>query len=59
MERGALSISLLLLFVLFTIQFFVGMAQNLLVVLPMTSFPQNNSHFSKRFPTWQPAATCF
>jgi hypothetical protein len=59
MERGALSTSLLVLFVLFTIQFFVGMAQNLLVALPMTSFPQTAVHFSKRFPTWQPVATCF
>jgi hypothetical protein len=49
MERGALSTSLLVLFVLFTIQFFVGMAQNLLVALPMTSFPQNNSSFLKAF----------
>jgi hypothetical protein len=41
----ALSISLLLLFVLFTVQFLLGMAQNLLVMLPMTTFPQNDSSF--------------
>ena len=46
MERGALSTSLLVLFVLFTVQFFVGMAQNLLVAVPMTTFPQNNSSFA-------------
>lgn len=46
MERGALSTSLLVLFVLFTVQFFVGMAQNLLVTVPMTTFPQNNSAFA-------------
>jgi hypothetical protein len=45
MERGALSTSLLLLFVLFMVQFFLGMAQNLLVMLPMTTFPQNDSSF--------------
>jgi hypothetical protein len=45
MERSALSTSLLLLFVLFTIQFFLGMAQNLLVMLPMTTFPQNDSSY--------------
>jgi hypothetical protein len=45
MERGALSTSLLILFVLFAIQFFLGMAQNLLVMLPMTSFPQNNGSY--------------
>ena len=45
MERGALSTTLLALFGLFTAQFFVGMAQNLLVALPMTMFPQNNSSF--------------
>ncbi len=46
MERGALSASLLALFALFTAQFFVGMALNLLVVPPMTTFPQNNSSFA-------------
>jgi hypothetical protein len=45
MERGALSTSLLLLLVFFTVQFFLGMAQNLLVMLPMTTFPQNDSSF--------------
>jgi hypothetical protein len=45
MERGALSTSLLLLFGLLTAQFFVGMALNLLVVPPMTVFPQNASSF--------------
>lgn len=45
MERSALSTSLLLLFVLFIIQFFLGMAQNLLVMLPMTTFPQDNSSY--------------
>ncbi|MGA3291073.1 MAG: hypothetical protein ABSD42_12640 [Candidatus Bathyarchaeia archaeon] len=44
-ERGALSTSLLLLFGLFTAQFFVGMALNLLVVTPMTTFPNNSSSF--------------
>jgi len=46
MERGALSITLLVLFALFTAQFFVGMALNLLVVPPMTTFPANNSSFA-------------
>jgi hypothetical protein len=46
MERGALSTTLLALFALFTAQFFVGMAQNLLVAIPMTMFPQNNSSFA-------------
>jgi hypothetical protein len=46
MKRGALSTSLLLLFALFTAQFFVGMALNLLVVPPMTTFPPNNSSFA-------------
>jgi len=45
MERSALSTSLLLLFVLFVVQFFLGMAQNLLVMLPMTTFPQNNGSY--------------
>ena len=45
MERGALSTSLLLLFGLFTAQFFVGMALNLLIVTPMTTFPANASSF--------------
>ncbi len=45
MERGALSTTLLALFALFTVQFFVGMAQNLLVTIPMTTFPQNNGAF--------------
>jgi hypothetical protein len=45
MERGALSMVLLGLFVLFIAQFFVGMAQNLLVTLPMTTFPQNNNAY--------------
>ena len=38
MKRGALSNTLLALFALFTAQFFVGMALNLLVTLPMTIF---------------------
>lgn len=46
MERGTLSITLLVLFALFTAQFFVGMALNLLVVPPMTTFPANNSSFA-------------
>lgn len=46
MERGALSLTLLVLFALFTAQFFVGMALNLLVIPPMTTFPQNNSSFA-------------
>jgi hypothetical protein len=46
MERGALSTSLLLLFGLFTAQFFVGMALNLLIVTPMTTFPANASSFT-------------
>lgn len=45
MERSALSTSLLLLFVLFTVQFFLGMAQNLLVMIPMTTFPQDKSSY--------------
>jgi hypothetical protein len=45
MKRTALSTSLLLMFVLFTVQFLLGMAQNLLVMLPMTTFPQNDSSF--------------
>ena len=45
MERSALSTTLLALFILFTAQFFVGMANNLLVTPPMTSFPQNNNAF--------------
>ena len=45
-ERSALSTSLLVLFVLFTIQFFLGMAQNLLIMTPMTTFPQNSSSYS-------------
>lgn len=45
MKHNALSTSLLLLFVLFTVQFLLGMAQNLLVMLPMTTFPQNDSSF--------------
>jgi hypothetical protein len=45
MERGALSTSLLVLFGLFTTQFFVGMALNLLIVTPMTTFPANASSF--------------
>jgi len=46
MERGALSTSLFVLFVLFTAQFFVGMALNLLVATPTTTFPSNASSFS-------------
>lgn len=46
MERGALSTSLSVLFVLFLAQFFVGMALNLLVTPPMTTFPQNGSSFT-------------
>jgi hypothetical protein len=45
MKRGALSTSLLLLFGLFTAQFFVGMTLNLLIVHPMTTFPKNVSSF--------------
>ena len=45
MERGALSTSLLLLFALFLAQFLVGMALNLLVSPPMTTFPKNASSF--------------
>ena len=46
MERGALSNTLLALFGLFTAQFFVGMALNLLVTPPMTSFPPSNSAYA-------------
>ena len=46
MERGALSTSLSILFVLFLAQFFVGMALNLLVVPPMTTFPADASSFT-------------
>ncbi len=46
MERSALSTSLLVLFVLFTIQFFLGMAQNLLIMIPMTTFPQDNTAYT-------------
>ena len=46
MERGALATSLLLLFGLFTAQFFVGMAINLLIVPPMTTFQANASSFT-------------
>jgi len=46
MEHEALSKSLLLLFGLFTAQFFVGMALNLLVPTPMTNFPNNASSFT-------------
>jgi hypothetical protein len=45
MKHNALSTTLLFLFVLFTVQFLLGMAQNLLVMLPMTTFPQNDSSF--------------
>ena len=38
--------NVLVLFVLFTAQFLVGMANNLLVTPPMTTFPQNNSAFA-------------
>jgi hypothetical protein len=34
------------LFVLFTIQFFLGMAQNLLIMTPMTTFPQDNTAYT-------------
>jgi hypothetical protein len=46
MERSALSTSLLVLFVLFIIQFFLGMAQNLLIMIPMTTFPQDNTAYA-------------
>lgn len=46
MERGALSTSLLALFALFTAQFFVGMALNLLVATPVTTFPANTGSFT-------------
>ena len=49
MKGSALSTTLLLLFVLFTVQFLLGMAQNLLVMLPMTTFPQNDSSFLTAF----------
>ena len=45
MERGALSTSLLALFGLLTAQFFVGMALNLLVATPVTTFRSNASSF--------------
>jgi hypothetical protein len=45
MERGALSTSLLALFALFTAQFFVGTALNLLIATPMTTFPSNAASF--------------
>jgi hypothetical protein len=45
MERGKLSASLLVLFALFTAQFFVGMALNLLVTTPVTTFPANANSF--------------
>jgi hypothetical protein len=44
-ERGALSTSLLALFVLFTIQFVLGMTQNLIVMIPMTTFPKDNTAY--------------
>jgi hypothetical protein len=46
MERGALSTSLLALFALFTAQFFIGMALNLLIATPMTTFPANANSFT-------------
>jgi hypothetical protein len=46
MDRSALSTSLLVLFVLFSVQFFLGMAQNLLIMTPMTTFPQDSSSYS-------------
>jgi hypothetical protein len=45
MGQRALSISLLALFVLLTVQFILGMTQNLLVMIPMTTFPQDSSAY--------------
>lgn len=45
MERGALSISLWILLVLFLLQFFIGMAMNLLVALPTNVSPSGGGSF--------------
>jgi hypothetical protein len=44
-ERGPLSATLSLLFILLTAQFFVGMALNLLTVLPTNVFPPGGGSF--------------
>jgi hypothetical protein len=44
-ERGALSISLSILLVLFLLQFFLGMTMNLLMTLPTDVFPKEGGSF--------------
>jgi len=46
MERGALSMTLSVLFALFLAQFFVGMALNLLVTFPTNHFPAGGGSFT-------------
>jgi hypothetical protein len=49
MERGALSTSLSVLLVLFIIQFFTGMAMNLLVTLSTNLFPSSGGSLAATF----------
>ena len=49
MERSALSMSLSALLVLFIIQFFTGMAMNLLITFPTNVFPASGGSLSATF----------
>lgn len=49
MERGAVSTSLLMLLALFTVQFFTGMAMNLLIAFPTDVFPSSGGSIGATF----------
>lgn len=49
MERSALSTSLIVLLVLFIVQFFTGMTMNLLITLPTNIFPSSGGSIEATF----------